>query len=468
MFFSFPVMQVESSATGARRIDGWLHPLYWRITGVRDAMMARVRSAGLVVGAVVVVAACLTIGHERAPTRQLLAVAVAMGLIALLWVLQRSAKVSAMRELPRVGSVGLPMRYRVTVRNDGSRALARAWWIERPADARPGVDEFRRQREPGEDERNRFDRTFAWFRWQWLMWRKRSFDGGAGAEEIRLVPGGEMRVTVGLVPARRGVIELADPRLLLPDPFGLLQRCVRVRCDIDRITIFPARHPLPRLELPGTEAWRQLGESDTGPAGDIGGFTGLRDYRAGDPLRRMHWRSWARTGKPMIKELEDASEPRHALLLDTCGGGDGDEVFEACVSAAASFAMLADEDRGRIDLMFVQDGVRGVRAGVGHGGSEVLLEALATVVAQRGGSLDALADAVRRDAGELGACLVVLHGWDDARAAFLKKLHGLGVALVPLVVGAGERPAGVPGHWLEARQLARDLAKLPPRLVSWD
>ena len=43
----------------------------------------------------------------------------------------------------------------------------------------------------------------------------------------------------------------------------------------------------------------------------------LRDYRPGDPLQRVHWKSFARTGRPVVKEYQDEFFERHALVLDT-------------------------------------------------------------------------------------------------------------------------------------------------------
>src|SRR5436305_9628133 len=45
-------------------------------------------------------------------------------------------------------------------------------------------------------------------------------------------------------------------------------------------------------------------------------YHGLRDYRAGDSPRWIHWRTSARVGKPMIKEFEQQSEQDLAILLD--------------------------------------------------------------------------------------------------------------------------------------------------------
>ena len=71
-------------------------------------------------------------------------------------------------------------------------------------------------------------------------------------------------------------------------------------------------------------------------------ITGLRDYQPGDPLRLIHWPTWARTGKPVVKELEDTFFPRHGLILDTFPAIGDDALFEDAVSVAASFVVAVD------------------------------------------------------------------------------------------------------------------------------
>ena len=81
--------------------------------------------------------------------------------------------------------------------------------------------------------------------------------------------------------------------------------------------VLPRRYPLPPIELPGGAAFKITGETNTNAIGNSGEFVGLRDYRPGDPLRQIHWKSWARTGRPIVKELEDTFYPRYGLVLDT-------------------------------------------------------------------------------------------------------------------------------------------------------
>ena len=79
----------------------------------------------------------------------------------------------------------------------------------------------------------------------------------------------------------------------------------------------------------------------------------LRDYRPGDPPRHIHWRSWAKMGRPIVKEFEDEFFVRHALILDTfCEAPEADR-FEESVSVAASFACSLQTQDSLLDLLFV-------------------------------------------------------------------------------------------------------------------
>src|SRR5947209_9048920 len=68
-----------------------------------------------------------------------------------------------------------------------------------------------------------------------------------------------------------------------------------------------------------------------------------REYRLGDDLRRIHWRSTARRGELMVRREEQPWQSRAVLLLDcrqSAHQGDGPlSSFEWSVSAAASIGL---------------------------------------------------------------------------------------------------------------------------------
>lgn len=448
------------------KLDRWLHRTYHRSSRIHHFVFRRLRPAGVALGMVFILATCLGVGHAQSSVYQLFSFSLAMLLIGLPWAICRRAPLEANREVPRYATAGEPLRYPVRVRSIGRRRLTRAWLSESPPDPRPGIEEFSKLKEPGEEERNRFDRTFAYFRWQWLLLRNRLFTGGLSQEPITLKPGGQTRVFVELTPLRRGVIRLHDLRVMLPDPFGLFQKCAKVKAPASTLMVLPRRYPLPPIELPGNAAFKITGETNTNAIGNSGEFVGLRDYRPGDPLRQIHWKSWARTGRPIVKELEDTFYPRYGLVLDTLSTDRTDASFEEAVSVAASFASSIDTSESLLDLMFIKNEAHIVTAGRGVERAEKLLEVLAGVSPERTGDFHALCQLVLRHSDDLTSCLVILNGWDDARAQFLHALKRGGVICAPIIVGTGPRPEGIPGHWLESGQIARDLKLLPPRLSS--
>ncbi|MFY9315721.1 MAG: hypothetical protein WAO95_09190, partial [Burkholderiales bacterium] len=90
-------------------------------------------------------------------------------------------RLEASREMPRYATAGERCDYRVVLVNRGAHALSGAIVQERFRDPRPGFEEWRRAREPGEERRNWWDRTVGYFRWRWLIERRLPRDAAPGA-----------------------------------------------------------------------------------------------------------------------------------------------------------------------------------------------------------------------------------------------------------------------------------------------
>lgn len=455
-----------STAVKPRKVDPLLYSIYHRGSTLSHFVRRRCRPSGIAIGVVLTLAACLSIGKNSAATYQVFSLCVGMILIGAPWAFLRRASVEGKRRLPRFGTAGEPMSYSVTVWHRGRGKLARAWLSDDPPDPRPRVEDFTTLREPGEEERNPFDRALAYFRWQWLVMTNTLYTGGRSRGEISIPKQEKVEVTMDITPLRRGIVKFQDMRVLLPDPFGLFQRARRIKAPDSTLIVLPRRYPLPNIDLPGGAAFKVSGEANTNSIGTSGEFVGLRDYRPGDPLRQIHWKSWARTGRPIVKELEDTFYPRYGLVVDTLSNHQTDATFEDVVSVAASFAASIDTNESLLDLMFIKNEAHVVTAGRGVERAEKLLEVLAGVTPERAADFDQLARLVIRHKDDLTASLVIFNGWDSDRARFLRKLSENGIICVPMVIGIGERPPGVPGYWLEHGQIGRDLQTLPPRLSS--
>jgi uncharacterized protein (DUF58 family) len=106
------------------------------------------------------------------------------------------------------------------------------------------------------------------------------------------------------------------------------------------LTVFPRLWPLGTPRLPGLEE-----RSEPTPSTQIRAgleVSGVRNYRSGDSMRHVHWRSTARRGHLVIREYDRDGHDAAVLLLDARarGGraGASPEIFEDLIRAVASVA----------------------------------------------------------------------------------------------------------------------------------
>jgi uncharacterized protein (DUF58 family) len=447
-----------------KRYGRWLHFIYFRAAGLQHFFSRRIRPAGIAVAIVFVITTFLCAGERRNSTYQLFALSLAMLLIGLIIAMFRRVKMSAIRELPRQATAGQMFSYTVQISSHDKRRLQRAWLSESAPDPRPSLTDFLNLAEPGEEERNRFDRTLLYFRWQWLLLKNRLFVSTVSSQVIDLKAGASSNIRLEITPLRRGIFHFDDLRILLPDPFGLFQKCRKIDCPAATLIVLPRRYSLPALELPGQRAFKTTGEASSNRLRGDGEFASLRDYRPGDPMRQIHWKSWARTGRPVIKEYEDTCQPRHGLIIDTFHHSNCDDPFEALVSVAASFISASGGHGSLVDFIFLQSDAHRLNPSHGLNHTKSLLELLATIAPARQNPYQSLTKTVLRHSAELSSCIVLFCGWDAQRADFLNRLIRQQIVCVPLIIGTGPAPPEVPGHWLDTAEIARSLRCLPLRL----
>jgi len=224
------------------------------------------------------------------------------------------------------------------------------------------------------------------------------------------------------------------------------------------------------VALPGSLKYQQGGVAMASNIGQSDEFVSLRDYRRGDPPRHIHWRSWAKTGKPIVKEFEDEFFVRHALVLDTFTTRPQSELFEEAVSVAASFACTVLTQESLLDLLFVGAEAYCFTAGRGLAHADQMLEILASVQPCYQQPFTTLERAVLEHATVVSGCICVLLEWDELRRRFVEKLKVLGLPVLVIVLRpAGETRSLDPGpladepanlHVLELGRIEEQLARL--------
>lgn len=358
--------------------------------------------------------------------------------ISVLWTVFWRPRFSAERSLPRYASNGDPFSYSLLIKNHTTRFQKGLYVWEDMEDPQPSLSEFYSAREPLEMTRNLFDRAGGWHRWVWLLKWKR------GAVLHRqpvppIPPGGQVEVKMPITPTRRGILRFSGVFVARPDIFGLCASLSPISIP-QSLLVLPRRFPVPRLDLPGLRKHHPQGVHLAASVGDSEEFLSLRDYRPGDSLRRISWKSWARTGKPVVREYEEEFYVRHALVLDSFGLPFASPLFEKAVSLAASYAASVRTQESLLDLLFVGAKAYCVSAGRGQGSTESLLEILASVPISQDKSFDLLANAVLERAPYISGSILVLVAWDEARQGLVKRLRALGMPLEVFLLWEGEKP----------------------------
>lgn len=473
--FPFPPLGPNFAEVGSPRLsrNSWLkflHRSYSRTGRWGWLISRRIRAFGWGVTIFAALSAVLGADIDSSGVYLLFCATTSLGFISFCWIWFRFAKVSALRHLPEYGSVGEVVRYVVEVRNDGQRRLAAMLFEEWPSDPRPDFETFANTPEPGEERRNIVDRQMLYYRWTWLQERERGFSAMESLNSPRSLARGETaRINFELTPQHRGVIELDQLRLLLPDPAGLFQRCLRVAAPRSELIVLPKRYSLGEFSLEGQAHLHLGGEAASNRVGQAGDFLHLRDYHPGDAMRSVDWKSWARTGVPVVREYEDHIFPRYGLVLDTSGSpGVG---FEEAVSVAASFVAGVDTRECLLDLMFVGEKSYRITAGRGVARRSDLLEVLARIQPRVHEDFEPLRGLVQKQGSELTAVIVIFPSWSAARESFFQKLRKSGIEVAAFVIGEVETdedsptpvlPAGV--HLLARSSIARDLARAADQL----
>jgi len=284
----------------------------------------------------------------------------ALPIVALASAILRPVRVQVTRRFtPDIPEAGTSTRVVVTVRNLSSRPLAVAGW----RDSTPPQLAAR---------------------------------SGGAMPVLSGVAGGRNDTAVidyVLVPGRRGVYPVGPLLLLMTDPFGLAS-CERPVGGTTDLIVTPRVTPLPGRRSGFARSEGDVHELLRQSNADSEELI-AREYRPGDPVRRVNWPATARRGDIMVRQEEQGGSPEAVLILDTALAGRGrgrdrdDPAFEVAVELAASIGVHLVSGAFRVHLIELgasQLAVGEPRGGSGAGvfgppsGDRVLLERLASLV----------------------------------------------------------------------------------------
>ncbi|MCI5147231.1 MAG: DUF58 domain-containing protein, partial [Candidatus Electrothrix sp. AR3] len=208
-----------------------------------DWRKRRFTSAGLLVLVIIACSAGLGLDTRQSTIYQVFTFTLPLMVLALIFSLFFRARFTVHRKLPKFAMVGEALNYSLVIHNQTGKQQKGLLIQENLADPRPSLEEFSRAREPGEAQRNAWDRKVVYHRWVWLLAKKQR----ARVKEQPLpplAPHGKEQVKVELLPLRRGYLELPEIFISRPDPLGLVKSSYRV-ASYQRVLILPKRYLLP-------------------------------------------------------------------------------------------------------------------------------------------------------------------------------------------------------------------------------
>ena len=441
-----------------------LYLFYRSSTGLLHWVQRHFTKAGLTVLGALLIAGIMGPDTENNVTYQGFTVLFFLLVVAICFSWSFPARFAVERFLPRFGTAGCALKYVVRVTNLTAKPQVSLELLENLTDPRPKFKEWFAVQLADEKQL----RSFRFSQGRRTNPFKPAITMVSSVPDIP--PHEQMDVTVEILPLRRGVLRLTGVSLARPDPLGLFRAFVKVPMP-QSVLILPKRYPLPPIALPGTLKYQEGGVALASNVGQSEEFVALRDYRHGDPIRHIHWRSWAKASRPVVREFEDEFFVRHALVLDTFTDNPQSEVFEEAVSVAASFAYTIQTQESLLDLLFIGPDSYCFTSGRGLAFADQMLEILAGVRPCSEEEFSALERLVLNHAKSVAGCICVLMAWDKERQDFIQRLKGYGMPVLVLVIRASSQTAKAldPGPMsdeperfqvLEVGQIEQGLARL--------
>jgi len=251
----------------------------------------------------------------------------------------------------------------------------------------------------------------------------------------------------------RGYFRLGPVRLRSGDLFGFTLRGRDLELS-DHLIVYPKVVPLEALGLPPLHP---LGEARTPRLlfEDPTRTVGTREYLAGDPLRRLHWKATAKVGTLQSRLYESTLTRRLVLFvnMDTLGEyaeyrGFVRPLLELNLMVAASAAYWAHERGYPVGLYangFLPEGLRwiGMPPALHPAHLATMLEALAKVFAT---PVMPVGDLIQLAARELpwGTTAVIITAVVDVLLeASILRLREAGHGVVMILIGDHAREPGV-------------------------
>lgn len=174
--------------------------------------------------------------------------------------------------------------------------------------------------------------------------------------------------TIEIIPPRRGPYVIEKVYISSVFPFNFFTRFKKVPESFETI-IFPKpkRCSIPSI---GARFHQRSGDQTLHVSGDDPELLSIRDYLPGDPIKRIHWKSTAKTGRVKTKVFAAASWQHTMIDFDRAPIADPEERI-SCVT----FVIIQSFKAGKAVGLNIDGETLSPRHSIGH--KRILLKKLA-------------------------------------------------------------------------------------------
>jgi len=273
-------------------------------------------------------------------------------------------------------------------------------------------------------------------------------------------------LSVRVDPVKRGLYTLPDLTAYSTFPFHLF-RSSATRKRSGNLLVLPSFHPLVSIDVPIGRRYQPGGIALTSSVGESPEYIGNREYRDGDPIRRLDWKSWARLSRPAVREFQEEYYCRVALVLDTFVPAERTEKregfpdLEAAVSLTAAVADALSRGEFLIDIFAAGPELHVFRAGRHLAHFENVLEILACLEACRHNPFDIVAPALSEQLGNISTVVCLFLDWDDSREKLVRAAAEAGCAVKLVIV----RDTDTTGSIGQAEDWCESVVHLTPDVI---
>ncbi len=269
---------------------------------------------------------------------------------------------------------------------------------------------------------------------------------------------------------RRGRYLLRGAAVRATDPLRLTTtRAVAV--PDQALLVYPRFYSMEEFMVPLGRRYQPGGIPLSSNTGDAIEFVGTREYREGDPVKNIHWRSWARRGEPVVKEYQEEYFCRIALILDTFvprkPSASDIQAFEGGITVLASIADFFSRSEYIVDILAAGPDIYEVSAGRSLAYLDNILDVLACLEPCYDTPFQTIGPHLFEKLAHITTVVAVLQDWDAQRQQFLRNVREGGAAVRAIVVHDG--PTREPWQHVgpELGEITRLSTTDIERLLAW-